>query len=39
MGKNKKKPKTKIDYAEKLIDFALGILEGAVLLVLAKYIK
>ena len=38
-NKNKKKPKTNIDYAEKLIDFALGILEGAVLLVLAKYIK
>lgn len=39
VGKNKKKPKTKIDYTEKLIDFALGILEGAVLLILAKYIK
>ena len=39
VGKNKKKPKTNIDYAETLIDFALGILEGAVLLILAKYIK
>ena len=36
---NKKKPKASIDYAEKLIDLALGILEGVDLLVIAKYIK
>ena len=39
MGKNKKKPKNKVNYKEKLIDFILGILEGTILLVLAKYIK
>jgi hypothetical protein len=39
VGKRKKKPKAKIDYMEKLVDFVLGILEGVVLLILAKYIK
>lgn len=38
-GGQQEKPKASIDYAEKLFDLALGILEGVVLLVIAKYIK